>query len=63
MAKAKKGPRGTVALKSTESGHITHYTSRNKRNQQEKGKGKLELMKYDKILRKHVLHKEVEKLK
>jgi ribosomal protein L33 len=63
MAKAKKGPRGTVALKSIESGHITHYTSRNKRNQQEKGKGKLELMKYDKILRKHTLHKEVEKLK
>lgn len=63
MAKAKKGPRGTVALKSTESGHITHYTSRNKRNQQEKGHGKLELMKYDPTLRRRVLHKEVEKLK
>jgi len=63
MGKAKKGPRQPVALKSTVSGHITHYTSRNKRNQREKGKGKLELMKYDSIVRKHVLHKEVEKLK
>ncbi|HSW90205.1 MAG TPA: 50S ribosomal protein L33 [Patescibacteria group bacterium] len=63
MAKAKKGPRGIIALKSSESGNITHYTTRNKRNQQEKGKGKLELMKYDPKLRKHVLHKEVEKLK
>ena len=63
MGKAKKGPRQPVALKSTVSGHITHYTSRNNRNQREKGKGKLELMKYDPIVRKHVLHKEVEKLK
>lgn len=63
MAKAKKGPRGTVALKCTESGIITHYTSRNKRNEQEKGHGKLELMKYNPVLRKRTLHKEVEKLK
>lgn len=63
MAKAKKGPRGTVALKCTETGIITHYTSRNKRNQQEKGKGKLELMKYNSTLRRRTLHKEVEKLK
>ena len=63
MAKAKKGPRGTVALKCTVTGIITHYTSRNKRNQQEKGKGKLELMKYNPVLRKRTLHKEVEKLK
>lgn len=63
MAKAKKGPRGLVALKCTETGIITHYTSRNKRNQQEKGKGKLELMKYNPVLRKRTLHKEVEKLK
>lgn len=61
--KKKKGPRQLVALKSVESGHVTHYTSRNKRNRQEKGQGKLELMKFDKMLRKHVLHKEVEKLK
>lgn len=65
MAKAKKGPRQPVALKSTVSGHITHYTTRNKRNEREKGKGKLELMKFDPTpgIRKHVLHREVEKLK
>ncbi len=63
MAKAKKGPRGTVALKCTETGIITHYTSRNKRNEQEKGHGKLELMKYNSTLRRRTLHKEVEKLK
>ncbi len=61
--KKKKGPRQLVALKSTVSGHVTHYTSRNKRNRQEKGMGKLELMKFDPTVRKHVLHKEVEKLK
>lgn len=63
MAKAKKGPRQTVALKSTASGHITHYTSRNKRNRREKGQGKLRLMKYDPIAKKHAEHVEVEKLK
>ena len=60
--KKKKGPRQLVALKSS-TGHVTHYTSRNKRNRQEKGQGKLELMKYDPTVRKHTLHKEVEKLK
>jgi ribosomal protein L33 len=65
MAKAKKGPRQLIALKSTVSGHITHHTSRNKRNEREKGRGKLELMKFDPTagIRKHVLHREVEKLK
>lgn len=61
--KKKKGPRQLVALKSTASGHITHYTSRNKRNRQEKGQGKLRLMKFDPIAKKHVEHVEVEKLK
>lgn len=63
MPKKKKGPRQIVGLKSTESGHVTYVTSRNKRNRTEKGQGKLELMKYDPVLRKRVLHKEVEKLK
>jgi ribosomal protein L33 len=65
MAKAKKGPRQLIALKSTVSGHITHYTSRNKRNRTEKGQGKLQLMKFDPTagVRRHVLHKEIEKLK
>ena len=61
--KKKKGPRQLVALKSLASGHITHYTQRNKRNRQEKGQGKLKLMKYDPTLKKHTEHVEVEKLK
>ena len=63
--KKKKGPRATVALKSTVSGKITHYTSRNKRNRQEKGQGKLKLMKFDNTpgVRRHVEHVEVDKLK
>lgn len=63
MAKKKKGPRQVVGLKSTASNRVNYYTSRNKRNRTEKGQGKLELMKYDPIVRKVVLHKEVEKLK
>lgn len=65
MAKAKKGPRQTVALKSTASGHITHYTTRNKQNRRLKGQGKLKLNKYDPTpgVQKHVEHVEVEKLK
>lgn len=65
MAKKKKGPRSLVALKSTVSGNVTHYTSRNKRNRQDKGQGKLQVMKYDPTpgVQKHVLHTEVEKLK
>jgi ribosomal protein L33 len=65
MAKKKKGPRALVALKSTVSGNITHYTYRNKRNRTEKGQGKLRLVKYDPTpgVQKHVEHVEVEKLK
>lgn len=63
MAKKKKGPRGLVGLKSTVSGKVNYVVSRNKRNRVEKGQGKLELMKYDPVVRKRVLHKEVEKLK
>lgn len=64
-AKKKKGPRQLVGLKSTVSGNINYYSSRNKRNRQEKGQGKLKLMKFDPTpgVRKHVEHVEVEKLK
>lgn len=63
MAKKKKGPRQIVGLKSVETGHVTYVTSRNKRNRTDKGQGKLELLKYDPVVRRRVLHKEVEKLK
>lgn len=65
MAKKKKGPRSLVALKSSASGNVTHYTSRNKRNRQDKGQGKLQVMKYDPTpgVQKHVMHVEVDKLK
>lgn len=45
-----------VRLKSTESGHC-YYTTKNKRNLQ----SKLEFMKYDPVVRKHVLYKETSK--
>jgi len=50
---AKKGPRETVKLKSTESAQ-TYWTTKNKRNTTER----LELRKFDKTLRKHVTFKE-----
>ena len=49
--------RDKIRLQSTESHHY-YTTTKNKRNQQ----GKLELKKYDPVVRKHVLYKE-EKLK
>ena len=51
MAKATN--RELVKLKSTESSYI-YYTKKNKRNTTKK----LELKKYDPIVRKHVLFKE-----
>lgn len=45
-----------VRLRSTESGHC-YYTSKNKRNLP----NKMELMKYDPVVRKHVLYKETSK--
>lgn len=50
---AKKGNRMIVKLRSSESGHM-YYTFKNRRNDT----NRLELMKYDPIVRKHVLYKE-----
>ena len=53
MAKPKKGNLVRVRLKSTESG-FCYYTTKNKRNTP----NKMEFMKYDPFVRKHVLFKE-----
>lgn len=58
MAK-KKGNRILIALECTETGMRTYVTQKNKINATEK----LQLMKYNPKLRKHTLHKEVQKLK
>jgi len=50
---AKTGPRANVMLKSTESSYY-YTTSKNTRNTE----NKLELKKYDPLLKKHVLFKE-----
>jgi large subunit ribosomal protein L33 len=50
---AKKGPRETVRLKSTESTSC-YWTVKNKRNTTER----MELRKYDPLLRKHAVFKE-----
>jgi large subunit ribosomal protein L33 len=50
---AKKGPRETIRLKSTESNEC-YWTVKNKRNTTER----LELKKFDKSLRRHVNFKE-----
>jgi len=50
---AKAGSRVFTKLQSTESSHL-YYTKKNKRNTPDK----LELKKYDPIVRKHVLYKE-----
>jgi large subunit ribosomal protein L33 len=50
---AKKGNRVMVKLRSSESGHM-YYTQKNKRNDTTR----IELMKYDPLVRKHVLYKE-----
>ena len=48
-----KGARENIKLKSTESSE-TYWTSKNKRNTT----GRIELKKYDKKLKKHVIFKE-----
>ena len=48
-----KGARENIKLKSTESNQC-YWTTKNKKTKTER----LELKKYDKILRKHVLFKE-----
>jgi len=50
---AKKGNRILVKLRSSESGHM-YYTSKNRRTTTTR----LELRKYDPIVRKHVMYKE-----
>lgn len=50
---AKKGNRIQVKLKSTESSHM-YYTVKNRQNTTDR----LELRKYDPIVRKHVVYKE-----
>lgn len=50
---AKKGNRILVKMRSTESGHM-YYTTKNRNNT----KNRLELRKYDPIVRKHVIYKE-----
>lgn len=51
---AKKGARENVRLQSTESKDC-YWTNKNKRNTT----GRMELKKYDSLLRKHVVFKEV----
>jgi large subunit ribosomal protein L33 len=50
---AKKGNRIIVKMKSTESGHM-YYTQKNRRNDPQR----LEMRKYDPIVRKHVTYRE-----
>ncbi len=52
MAK-KKGARILVKMRSTESAHM-YWTEKNRRNDP----GRLELRKFDPVLRKHVLFRE-----
>lgn len=53
MASKKKDARIAIKLKSTESDHV-YYTEKNRRNDPIR----LELRKYDPILRRHVLYRE-----
>ena len=53
MAKQSKGPRVIVTMKSTESAH-RYLTQKNRRN----NTSRLELKKFDPILRRHVLYRE-----
>ena len=50
---ATKGKRVNIKLKSSESPHM-YYTTKNK----QKHPGRLEMKKYDPVVRKHVLYKE-----
>jgi large subunit ribosomal protein L33 len=50
---AKKGNRIVVKLRSTESGHM-YITSKNRQNDTQR----LELKKYDPLVRKHVVYRE-----
>ncbi|MEZ4622180.1 MAG: 50S ribosomal protein L33 [Caldilineaceae bacterium] len=50
---AKKGPRVLVKMRSTESAHF-YLTEKNRRNDT----GRLELRKYDPVVRRHVVYRE-----
>jgi large subunit ribosomal protein L33 len=50
---AKKGNRVVIKIRSTESGHM-YVTSKNRRNDP----GRLEIKKYDPLIRKHVIYRE-----
>jgi large subunit ribosomal protein L33 len=50
---AKKGPRVLIKMRSTESSHM-YLTEKNRRNDS----GRLELRKYDPIVRRHVIYRE-----
>ncbi|MCB0072651.1 MAG: 50S ribosomal protein L33 [Caldilineaceae bacterium] len=50
---AKKGPRVLIKMRSTESSHM-YLTTKNRRN----NTGRLELKKYDPVLRRHVIYRE-----
>ena len=56
MAK-KGGKRKVIGLVSAESGHRHYYTRKNTQNTPDK----LELKKYDPVLRKHVVYTETKK--
>lgn len=58
MAK-KKGNRILVGLECTETGMRSYVSEKNRIN----SKDKIQLMKYNPKLKKHTLHKEVQKLK
>ena len=55
----KKGNRILIALECTETGMLTYVTQKNKINTPDK----MSMMKYNPKLRKHTLHKEIQKLK
>lgn len=58
MAK-KKGNRFIIGLECTETGMRSYITEKNRINTSEK----IQMMKYNPKLRKHTLHKEVQRLK
>ena len=59
MAKKKKGNRIIIGLECTETGRRTYVTQKNRVNTTEK----LQIKKYTPQLKKHTLHKEVQRLK
>ena len=50
---AKKGPRVLIKMRSTESSHM-YLTEKNRRNDS----ARLELRKYDPVVRRHVIYRE-----